>query len=100
MELKNSEEEEDDIDMNDESEIFEAEEIEKDMEDTISFIEEVRKKVPEKLEADDKEKLDKAVQDTLNWLNSNRKADLKQFDAKRKEFEGIVNPILEALFPT
>merc|ERR1712118_641764 len=42
----------------------------------------------------DKEKIEKAVQEALDWLDKNQLAEKDEFEAKQKEVEGIVNPIM------
>merc|ERR1712039_901266 len=51
-------------------------------------------KLQDKFEAGDKDKIEKAVQDTLDWLDKNQLAEKDEFEAKQKELEGIVNPIM------
>merc|ERR1712012_862486 len=51
-------------------------------------------KLKDKFEGGDKEKLAKAVQDTLDWLDKNQLAEKGEFEAKQKELEGTVNPIM------
>merc|ERR1712199_43126 len=51
-------------------------------------------KLKDKLEGDDKDKIEKAVQETLDWLDKNQLAEKDEFEAKQKELEGIVNPIM------
>merc|ERR1711974_135668 len=51
-------------------------------------------KLKEKFEGDDKDKIEKAVQDTLDWLDKNQLAEKDEFEAKQKELEGVVNPIM------
>ena len=48
----------------------------------------------DKFEGDDKDKIEEAVQDTLDWLDNNQLADKDEFEAKHKELEGFVNPIM------
>merc|ERR1719191_1628438 len=45
-----------------------------------------------------KEKIEKAVQDTLDWLDKNQLAEKDEFEAKQKELEGIVNPIMMKVY--
>merc|ERR1711971_1244768 len=52
----------------------------------------------EKFEGDDKDKIEKAVQETLDWLDKNQLAEKDEFEAKRKELEGIVNPIMMKVY--
>merc|ERR1711918_12201 len=51
-------------------------------------------KLKDKFEGDDKEKIEKAVQEALDWLDKNQLAEKDEFEAKQKELEGIVNPIM------
>merc|ERR1712151_1368167 len=55
-------------------------------------------KLKEKFEDGDKEKIEKAVQDTLDWLDKNQLAEKDEFEAKQKELEGIVNPIMMKVY--
>jgi L1 cell adhesion molecule like protein len=48
----------------------------------------------DKLEAGDKQKIESAVQDTLSWLDKNQLAGKDEFEAKQKELEAVVNPIM------
>merc|ERR1712232_13005 len=51
-------------------------------------------KLKEKFLCGDKETIEKAVQDTLDWLDKNQLAEKDEFEAKQKELEGVVNPIM------
>merc|ERR1711907_354270 len=51
-------------------------------------------KLKDKFEAGDKDKIEKAVQDSLDWLDKNQLAEKDEFEAKQKELEGVVNPIM------
>merc|ERR1712060_491937 len=55
-------------------------------------------KLKDKFEAGDKEKIEKAVQDALDWLDKNQLAEKDEFEAKQKEVEGIVNPIMMKVY--
>merc|ERR1712050_433848 len=55
-------------------------------------------KLKDKFEGGDKEKIEKAVQDTLDWLDKNQLAEKDEFEAKQKELEGIVNPIMMKVY--
>merc|ERR1712050_498929 len=55
-------------------------------------------KLKEKFEGGDKEKIEKAVQDTLDWLDKNQLAEKDKFEAKQKELEGVVNPIMMKVY--
>merc|ERR1712210_154868 len=51
-----------------------------------------------KFEADDKSKIETAVQETLDWLDKNQLAEKDEFEAKQKELEGVVNPIMMKVY--
>lgn len=55
-------------------------------------------KLKDKFEADDKENIEKAVQEALDWLEKNQTAEKEEFDAKQKEVEGVVNPIMMKVY--
>jgi len=55
-------------------------------------------KLKEKFEDGDKEKIEKAVQDALDWLEKNQMAEKEEFEAKQKEMEGVVNPIMMKVY--
>merc|ERR1712115_474026 len=55
-------------------------------------------KLKDKFEGDDKEKIEAAVQDALDWLDKNQLAEKDEFEAKQKELEGIVNPIMMKVY--
>merc|ERR1711935_408613 len=55
-------------------------------------------KVKEKFEGDDKDKIETAVQEALDWLDKNQLAEKDEFEAKRKELEGVVNPIMMKVY--
>merc|ERR1712232_1080053 len=55
-------------------------------------------KLKDKFEGGDKEEIEKAVQDTLDWLDKNQLAEKDEFEAKQKELEGIVNPIMMKVY--
>merc|ERR1711964_830678 len=55
-------------------------------------------KLKEKFEGDDKETIEKAVQETLDWLDRNQMAEKDEFEAKQKELEAIVNPIMMKVY--
>merc|ERR1719378_453934 len=55
-------------------------------------------KLKDKFEAGDKEKIEKAVQDALDWLDKNQLAEKDEFEAKQKELEGVVNPIMMKVY--
>merc|ERR1712070_1227712 len=55
-------------------------------------------KLKDKFEAGDKEAIEKAVQDALDWLDKNQLAEKDEFEAKQKEVEGVVNPIMMKVY--
>merc|ERR1719174_1800553 len=55
-------------------------------------------KLQDKFEAGDKEKVEKAVQETLDWLDKNQLGEKDEFEAKQKELEGVVNPIMMKVY--
>merc|ERR1712110_658410 len=55
-------------------------------------------KLKDKFESGDKENIEKAVQDTLDWLDKNQLAEKDEFEAKQKELEGVVNPIMMKVY--
>merc|ERR1711943_166370 len=55
-------------------------------------------KLKDKFEGDDKDKIEKAVQDALDWLDKNQLAEKDEFEAKQKELEGVVNPIMMKVY--
>merc|ERR1712062_720966 len=55
-------------------------------------------KLKDKFEGGDKEKIEKAGQDALDWLDKNQLAEKDEFEAKQKEVEGIVNPIMMKVY--
>merc|ERR1711965_395521 len=55
-------------------------------------------KLQDKFEAGDKEKIEAAVQEALDWLDKNQMAEKDEFEAKQKELEGVVNPIMMKVY--
>merc|ERR1719420_1581357 len=55
-------------------------------------------KLKDKFEAGDKDKIEKAVQEALDWLDKNQLAEKDEFEAKQKELEGVVNPIMMKVY--
>merc|ERR1712054_543576 len=55
-------------------------------------------KLKDKFEGGDKEKIESAVQEALDWLDKNQLAEKDEFEAKQKELEGIVNPIMMKVY--
>merc|ERR1719337_13327 len=55
-------------------------------------------KLQDKFEEGDKEKIESAVQETIDWLEKNQLAEKDEFEAKQKELEGVVNPIMMKVY--
>jgi len=55
-------------------------------------------KLQDKFEGDDKDKIEKAVQEALDWLDKNQMAEKDEFDAKQKELEAVVNPVMMKVY--
>merc|ERR1712075_26456 len=55
-------------------------------------------KLKDKFEGGDKEKIETAVQEALDWLDKNQMAEKDEFEAKQKELEGVVNPIMMKVY--
>jgi len=55
-------------------------------------------KLKDKFESGDKEKIEAAVQEALDWLDKNQLAEKDEFEAKQKELEGVVNPIMMKVY--
>merc|ERR1712137_1471370 len=52
----------------------------------------------DKLEADDKAAIEKACSETIQWLDDNGSADVDELEAKKKELEGVCNPIMTRMY--
>ncbi|RXN34230.1 78 kDa glucose-regulated [Labeo rohita] len=57
-----------------------------------------KEKLGGKLSSDDKEAIEKAVKKKIKWLESHQDADLKDFRAKKKELEEVVQSIVGKLY--
>eukprot|EP00929_Paragymnodinium_shiwhaense_P022182 TRINITY_DN1423_c0_g1_i4.p1 TRINITY_DN1423_c0_g1~~TRINITY_DN1423_c0_g1_i4.p1 ORF type:complete len:637 (+),score=189.85 TRINITY_DN1423_c0_g1_i4:46-1956(+) len=51
-------------------------------------------KLKEKFSTEDKQKIETAVTEALVWLEKNQYAEKDEFEAKQKEVEAVVNPIM------
>eukprot|EP00397_Hematodinium_sp_SG-2012_P025695 GEMP01026864.1.p1 GENE.GEMP01026864.1~~GEMP01026864.1.p1 ORF type:complete len:648 (-),score=168.04 GEMP01026864.1:336-2279(-) len=58
----------------------------------------LEEKLKEKFGEGDKEKIEKAVSETLDWLEKNQMAETDEFEAKQKDLEAIVNPIMMKVY--
>ncbi|KAG9353908.1 hypothetical protein JZ751_012032 [Albula glossodonta] len=57
-----------------------------------------KEKLGGKLSPEDKETLEKAVEEKIEWLESNQDAETEEFQAKKKELEEVVQPIIGKLY--
>merc|ERR1712182_204508 len=57
-----------------------------------------KKKIQDKFDAGDKDKIESAVQECLDWLERNQMAETEEVEAKQKELEGIINPIMMKVY--
>jgi heat shock protein 5 len=56
------------------------------------------KGLSEKLSASDKKEVESTINDALEWLEDHADSEKEDYDAKQKEVEQIVNPILKELY--
>merc|ERR1712178_585177 len=54
-------------------------------------------KLASKLSDSDKESVTAKIDETIQWLDANQTAEKEEYEAKQKELEAIVNPILQNL---
>ncbi|KAL0194417.1 hypothetical protein M9458_012713, partial [Cirrhinus mrigala] len=57
-----------------------------------------KEKLGGKLSSEDKEAIKKTIEETIEWLESHQDADLMDFQAKKKELEEVVQPIVSKLY--
>uniref|UniRef100_A0A9J7ZP27 Endoplasmic reticulum chaperone BIP n=1 Tax=Cyprinus carpio carpio TaxID=630221 RepID=A0A9J7ZP27_CYPCA len=57
-----------------------------------------KEKLGGKLSSDDKEAIKKAIEEKIEWLESHQDSDLEDFQAKKKELEEIMQPIISKLY--
>uniref|UniRef100_A0A671SWB7 Endoplasmic reticulum chaperone BIP n=1 Tax=Sinocyclocheilus anshuiensis TaxID=1608454 RepID=A0A671SWB7_9TELE len=57
-----------------------------------------KEKLGGKLSSDDKEAIKKAIEEKIEWLEPHQDADLEDFQAKKKELEEIVHPIVSKMY--
>ncbi|EER12209.1 heat shock protein 70, putative [Perkinsus marinus ATCC 50983] len=55
-------------------------------------------KLKDKISDEDKAAIEKAVNEALEWLDKNQLAEKEEFEAKQKEVEGVVNPIMMKVY--
>ena len=55
-------------------------------------------KVADKISAEDKAKIEDAVKAAIDWLDHNQMAEKDEYDAKVKELEGVVQPIMVRMY--
>eukprot|EP00792_Barthelona_sp_PAP020_P006642 TRINITY_DN3046_c1_g2_i2.p1 TRINITY_DN3046_c1_g2~~TRINITY_DN3046_c1_g2_i2.p1 ORF type:complete len:650 (+),score=220.52 TRINITY_DN3046_c1_g2_i2:240-2189(+) len=51
-----------------------------------------------KIDASEKEKLSETINDAIDWLNEHLNEDKDMYDDKKKELEGIFNPIITKIY--
>merc|ERR1712178_606463 len=54
-------------------------------------------KLAGKISDEDKTSITAKIEETISWLESNGNAEKEEYEAKQKEIEAIVNPILQNL---
>ncbi|XP_065821769.1 endoplasmic reticulum chaperone BiP-like [Labrus bergylta] len=57
-----------------------------------------KEKLGGKLSDEDKEIIEKAVEEKIEWMESHQEAELEDFQAKKKELEEVVQPIISKLY--
>uniref|UniRef100_A0A8C5DBW8 Endoplasmic reticulum chaperone BIP n=1 Tax=Gouania willdenowi TaxID=441366 RepID=A0A8C5DBW8_GOUWI len=57
-----------------------------------------KEKLGGKLSDEDKEAIEKAVEEKIEWMESHQEAELEDFQAKKKELEEVVQPIVSKLY--
>jgi heat shock protein 1/8 len=55
-------------------------------------------KMAEKLSSEDKETLETLIKNTISWLESHQTSETEVYQAKQKEVEGVVNPIMTKMY--
>jgi len=55
-------------------------------------------KLGSKIGADDKETISKAVSEAIEWLDDHKEATKEELDEKKKELEGVCNPIISKVY--
>ena len=54
-------------------------------------------KLAGKISEDDKATISSKIDETTSWLDANQTAEKEEYEAKQKELEAIVNPILQSV---
>ncbi|KAF9688859.1 hypothetical protein SADUNF_Sadunf01G0031800 [Salix dunnii] len=55
-------------------------------------------KVGGKLDPADKQEIEKEIEETIDWLDRNQLAEVDEFEDKLKELEGLCNPIISKMY--
>jgi len=55
-------------------------------------------KIASLLDAADKDKLNKAIDEAIEWLDHNQEATKEEFESRRKDLEGVANPIMTKMY--
>ena len=51
-----------------------------------------------KMDPSDKETLEKKCDEVLSWLDENPSLEKEQYDDKRKELEGVAQPLMQKMY--
>ncbi|CAJ1445710.1 unnamed protein product [Effrenium voratum] len=57
-----------------------------------------REDLKDKFSEEDRSKVQEAVDSALKWFEENSQADAGEHEAKQKELEGVVNPIMVRIY--
>jgi len=55
-------------------------------------------KIASHIDSGDKDKLNKAIDETIEWLDHNQEATKEEYESRRKELEGVSNPIMTKMY--
>jgi len=55
-------------------------------------------KIASHIDAGDKDKLNKAIDETIEWLDHNQEATKEEYESRRKDLEGVANPIMTKMY--
>jgi len=58
-----------------------------------------KEKLGAKLSDDDKAELNKAIDETISWLESNQEAEKEDLEAQKKKLEEVSHPIIKKVYP-
>merc|ERR1711871_448774 len=63
-----------------------------------NMLEDEEKGIADKISEEEKEEIENAVSEALEWLDDNQEAEKEEFEEKKKEVEGIANPIIQKVY--